>query len=98
MPHSAAGPHPFDSAGGQNALDSGGLLILDRAFMQHRERGDSRMGMPAKVRCARGGDIKEIQEYKGLDELANNRRADQARNGSMPPSSGAKHDGAAGGR
>jgi hypothetical protein len=49
MPYTAAGSHPFDAARGKNSLYTGGLLILDSAFMKNRERGDSRMGMPAKV-------------------------------------------------
>src|ERR1700731_3353412 len=94
MPYSAAGSHPFDATCGKNSLDTSGLLILDGAVMKNGERGDSRMGMPTKVRCARCGDVKEIQEYKRLDEFADIRRADQARDGSVPFPSRPKRNGA----
>src|SRR5271163_2113440 len=96
MPYTAAGPHPFDPTCRNNSLDTGGLLILDGAFMNDGQRGDSRMGMPAKVRRARCGDVEEIQEHKRFDEFANIRRADQPRDGSVPAPSSPKHNRAAG--
>src|SRR5258707_992979 len=94
MPNAAAGLHPFDPTGRKNPLYSGGFLILDRSFMKNGERGDSRMGMPAEVRCRWPGNVKKIQEHERLDELADIRRAHQARDRSMPMSSGAKRNGA----
>ena len=67
---------------------------LNGTFVNDCQRGDSRMGMPAKVGRARCGDVKEIQEHKRLDEFANVGRADQARNGSVPLTSRPKHNGA----
>src|SRR5271168_2196159 len=96
MPYTAAGSHPLDPTCGNNSLDTGGLLILDGAFMNDGQRGDSRMGMPAKVRRARCGDVEEIQEHKRFDEFANIRRADQPRDGSVPAPSSPKHNRAAG--
>src|SRR5882757_6031480 len=90
MPNAAAGLHPFDPTGRKNLLYSGGFLILDRSFMKNGERGDSRMGMPAEVWCRWPGNVKKIQEHERLDELADVRRAHQARDRSMPMSSGPK--------
>ena len=96
MPHSAARPHPFNAACGKYSLHTSGFLILDRTVMNDGERGDSGMGMPAEAGQARRGKVKEIQKHEWLDELANIRRADQARDGSVPLPAAPKHNGALG--
>src|SRR5258708_26372274 len=94
MPNAAAGAHPFDAACGKNSFYAGGLLILDRAFVKNRERGDSRMRMPAEVGCVARRNVKKIQEHERLDELADIRRAHQPRDRSVPISLGPKRNGA----
>src|SRR6267154_1734453 len=92
MPHAATGAHPFNAACCENSVGAGGFLIFQRAFMKNGERGNSRMRMPAEPWRARGRDVKEIQEHERLDELAEIRRADQSRDGSVPSAAGPKHN------
>src|SRR5258707_15540776 len=94
MPNEAACAQPFDAACGKNSFYAGGLLILDRAFMKNRERGDSRMRMPAEVGCVARRNVKKIQEHERLDELDDIRRAHQPGDRSVPFPPGAKHNGA----
>src|SRR5258708_4186722 len=94
MPNAAAGAHPFDAACGKNSFYAGGLLILDRALMKNRERGDSRMRMPAEVGRRCRGNVEKIQEHERLDELADIRRAHQPRDRSVPISLRPKHNAA----
>src|SRR5271167_565877 len=94
MPNAAAGAHPLNAAGRKYSLHTGGFLILDRSLVQDRQRGDSRMRMPAEIRCRCRGNIEKIQEHKWLDELPDIRRADQARDRSMTLPSGPQRDSA----
>src|ERR1700674_2198288 len=94
MPNAVARPHPLDPISGKNSFYAGGFFILDRAFMNNGERCDSRMRMPAEGRCRCRGNVKKIQEHERLDELADIRRANQARDRSVPLSPGPNYNGA----
>src|SRR5580765_6359927 len=78
MPHTAAGPHPFDTAGGQQARRSVGVLIGDAALRNVSKGSDAGVGMEPETGEWVALSVEEVKEYEGLQETAKVGRRHQA--------------------
>src|SRR5260370_41836492 len=94
MPDAAAGPHPFDPAGGQQARRSVRVFITDAALRNIGKGGDAGMWMEPET--GKGVwfsvSIEEVKEYEGFQEMAKVRRRHQARDRPVTLSAGASGD------
>src|SRR5260221_10451674 len=94
MPHAVSGPHPFEPTR-RNGTALAGRVLVDHGSAQHdRERRDSGVGMDSEERFGPRHDFRVIQEYEGLDQLADIGRADQAIDRAVAAAAGGLHDAA----
>src|SRR5713226_5759577 len=72
MPDAATGPHPFETAGGQQARRSVRVFIADAAFRNIGKGGDAGMWMEPET--GKGVwfslSIEEVKEYEGFQKMA----------------------------
>ena len=78
MPHTAAGPHPFDTAGGQQARGSVGVLIADAALRNVGKGSDAGVGMESETGEWVSLSVEDVKEYEGFQETAKVGRRHQA--------------------
>src|SRR6266852_5724776 len=78
MPDAAAGPHPFDTAGWQQARRSVGVFISDAALRNVGKSCDSGVWMEPETRERFSLIIDEIKKHEGLQEAAKVRGRHQA--------------------
>src|SRR5467141_980906 len=94
MPDAAAGPHPFDAAGGQQARRSVRVFIADAALRNIGKGGDA--GMWMETEAGKGVwfslSIEEVKEYEGFQKMAKVRGRHQACDRPVTLSSGAFGD------
>ncbi len=91
VPHATSSLHPFDAASRQNALDVIRINIAGRTFKEIRHGGDARMGMQATLE-GRTLMVDQVEKHVRLEDLADVRRAHQARDGAMDPTASAVRD------
>ncbi|MNY00851.1 hypothetical protein D3C86_1333610 [compost metagenome] len=94
VPHAVAGPHPFDAAHGQGARRTGRILVAQIAREQHGDRRNARMRMHREQRVAGRLEIEVVEKDERLDQLADVRGTDDARDRSVRTAPGAGHDAA----
>src|SRR6266852_4543105 len=70
MPDAAAGPHPFDTAGWQQARRSVGVFISDAALRNVGKSCDSGVWMEPETRERFSLIIDEVKKYEGFQETA----------------------------
>src|ERR1700687_5350482 len=97
MPHAISGLHPFESTRRDRNLLSGRVLIDHASAKDGRERCDAGVRVNAKERLGPRRDFGVIQEYKGLDELADIGGADEASDGAVLAASGSERNSASAG-
>src|SRR5580704_99360 len=92
MPHAAAGLHPLDAAGGQQAGCAVRVFILHTALGEVGEGRDARMRVQPEALEGDSIVVKEIEEHERLQKPAEVRRAHQTGYGSIAGTPGAPND------
>ena len=77
MPDAAAGAHPLDTAGVDDAFAAGSLLVKGLSGNDEGQRRDSGMRMKSELRCRRRIGLEVVEKHERLDLLADVTRADQ---------------------
>src|SRR5260370_32435823 len=94
MPDAAAGPHPFETAGGQQARRSVRVFIADAAFRNIGQGGDAGMWMEPET--GKGVwfslSVEEVKEYEGFQKMAKVGWRHQSRDRPVILSAGASSD------
>src|SRR5205814_1869542 len=88
MPHAVSSFHPFQSTRRDGAVRSGRVLARYPAPQHDREGRDAGMRMDAEEWLTPRRDFGAIQEYEGLDQLADIGRADKPRDGPVTATAG----------
>ena len=70
MPYSAAGQHPFETAGGQRACRSVCVFIADAALYNLGKGGDAGMGMEPETGERFCLSVEEVKEHEGFQKTA----------------------------
>jgi hypothetical protein len=78
MPNAAAGAHPLNTAGLDDAFAAGGLLIVRLPGQNDGERRNSRMGMKAEFGSRRRIGVEVVEKDERLDPFTNVARTDQS--------------------
>ena len=83
MPNAAAGAHPLNTAGLDDAFAAGGLLVERLPGQNDGQSRNSRMGMKAEFWRRRWIGVEVVEKDERLDPFANVARTDQPGNAPM---------------
>src|ERR1700730_8983732 len=92
MPDAAAAPHPFETAGRQQARRSVRVLIANAALRNVGKGGDAGMWMEPETRKRSSLIVEEVKKYEGFQKTAKVGRRHQACNWPVTLSTGASGD------
>ena len=78
VPDAAAGAHPLDTAGLDDAFAAGGLLVESLPGQNQRHGRNARMGMKAEFRGGRRIGVEVVEKDERLDQFTNVAGTDQS--------------------
>src|SRR6202166_3843591 len=92
MPDSAAGPHPFDTAGAQQSRRSARVFIADAALGNVGKGCDAGMWMEPETRERFSLIVDQVEKHEGFQKTAKVRRRHETRDGPVTLSAGPSGD------
>src|SRR5713226_3728430 len=92
MPDAATGPHPFETAGGQQARRSVRVFIADAALRNVGKGGDAGMGMEPETTKRFSAIVEEVKEDEGFQKMSKVGGRHQACDRSVTLSAGPRGD------